>query len=491
MTSLKNSDLKEQNLNVLEGLPNQRSLVGRLVRSAIYWALPVLVLTSVALTWFYRASAYRLFDDPLSNAVTSLIASAEVKEVENEKTIRLVQEPIDPRYQRALSGRYWLIGTVDAIGVVSPIKSSHSLYGETLVLPNASITQLRSQPGDEIATQTIGPDHEPLRLVGRYVTLPNMEFMPVVVLAAADSRPASRAVRGFAALAIGFMIFLIAGLIIGVYTQVRLGLRPLFDLRERVADVREGRAIRVEGTFPQEIQPLATELNSLIDHNINVVERARTHVANLAHALKTPLAVLVNESDGRQESASDGLTEIINRQTDIMRKQVDHHLQRARAAARGHTIGVTTDVEPIISSLVRTLPRIYRSKDIEILSDIGTGLVFRGEKRDLDDMIGNLMDNACKWAVGAVRIRAKFDENDDAYMLITVEDDGPGLAEEDYKTVLQRGVRLDEATPGTGFGLAIVDDLARAYKGKLTLGQAEFGGLQVDLRLPCRRGHEE
>ena len=465
---------------------SNQSLVMRLVRSAILWALPILVFTAFTLTWFYRSSTYRIFDDPMVSAVTSLIAAADVPASGDLSQLDLVREPTDPRYQQALSGRYWLIGTVNPGGDVTALRASRSLYGETLNLSARDAELLRQNAGEEIALYAQGPDREPLRVLARAVTLPNAN-QPVVIMAAVDSRPASRAVRRFAIIASALMVLLSAGLVTAVFTQVRLGLKPLFDLRDTVADVREGRITRVDGSYPPEIQPLATELNFLIDHNKDVVERARTHVGNLAHALKTPLAVLVNESERAKGSKNAGFAKIVERQTSTMRNQVDHHLRRARAAARGQSIGVSTDVEDVLSSLARTLPRIFRSKDIDMSASITPGLAFRGEKRDLEEMAGNLMDNACKWTASRVKVLARANPTDETSFIITVEDDGPGLDEADYATALKRGARLDEATPGTGFGLAIVDDLARAYKGSVKLSRSDFGGLCVTLILPLVR----
>ena len=459
-----------------------KSLVVRLVRSAILWALPILIFTAVALTWFYRSSTYRIFDDPMISAVDSLIAAANVPENGDLTLLDLVREPTDPRYQQALSGRYWLVGTMGEDGKIDPLEASRSLYGETLEL-NAHETGLLNQSrGEQTVLRAVGPDQEPLRVIAREVTLPNAAA-PVVILAAIDSRPASQAVRRFAFLASGLMLLLSAGLVTAVFTQVRLGLRPLFALRDTVADVREGRTMRVDGIYPPEIQPLATELNFLIDHNRDVVEHARTHVGNLAHALKTPLAVLVNEGDNVKDKDK-AFAKIVQRQTETMRNQVDHHLRRARAAARGQTIGISTDVDTVISSLARTLPRIFRSKDIDMSAYVAEGLSFRGEQRDLEEMAGNLMDNACKWTASKVKVKAIANPEDETSFIISVEDDGPGLKEADYVTALKRGARLDEATPGTGFGLAIVDDLARAYKGRLELSRSDMGGLCVTLILP-------
>jgi len=300
-------------------------------------------------------------------------------------------------------------------------------------------------------------------------------------LAAADSRPARQSVFRFALIASGLMLLISVGLITAVVTQVRTGLKPLFDLREKVADVREGRAGQVNGNYPSEIQPLATELNSLIAHNKDVVERARTHVGNLAHALKTPLAVLQNEAQTSNTEFSD----VVGRQTETMKNQVDHHLRRARAAARGQAIGVSTPVNETLEGLARTLERIYRDKHIDFDVDLEPDLVFRGAKRDLDEMAGNLMDNACKWTSSAIRVQTSS-FGDEGQFIITVSDDGPGMPEDQYKEAVKRGARLDEATPGSGLGLAIVDDLARAYKGGLTLGKSDLGGLKSTLILPRR-----
>jgi len=454
------------------------SLVMRLVRGAVLWALPLLLLTALTLTWLYRNTTYRSFDDPLVSAVTSLIASAEVA----DGTLSLSRKPLDPRYQRALSGRYWLIGFLQDDGVIQPITASRSLYGSSLTIPQNDVLRLQEQQGEEIRSSSDGPDgDEPLRLVARQVVLPNMQA-PVVIVAAADSRPAQRSIFQFALIASGLMLLVSLGLVTAIVTQVRSGLKPLFDLREKVVDVREGRAGQVDGNYPTEIQPLASELNSLITHNKDVVERARTHVGNLAHALKTPLAVLQNEV----QTSNSKLSDVVGRQTQTMRNQVDHHLRRARAAARGQAIGVSASVNETLEGLSRTLERIYRDKAIDLNIDFEPNLVFRGEKRDLEEMAGNLMDNACKWTKSAIHVKARIQEGDERNIIITISDDGPGMSEDQYEEAIKRGARLDEATPGSGFGLAIVDDLARAYKGSLTLGKSDMGGLKSVLILPRR-----
>ncbi|WP_416878671.1 sensor histidine kinase [Litorimonas sp.] len=456
-----------------------RSLVTGLVRGAAMWAIPILILSAVVLTWLYRTTTYRIFDDPLDSAVTSLIASVDVND---NGVVALSREPLDPRYQRALSGRYWLIGRVGekVRAPLLPLAASRSLYGESLTLDPPVLRELKSNMGEAVRASTQGVDTgETLRIVARQVILPGTD-QPVIVLAGADKRAATRDIQRFALTAIGLMTALCLALIFAVFTQVRVGLSPLFTLRNKVADIREGKAAQVEGIYPPEIAPLAEELNSLIIHNKNIVERARTHVGNLAHALKTPLAVLQNEAQGGKSTPS----KLVTKQTEIMRQQVDHHLRRARAAARGQAIGVTTPLEEVIEPLTRTLPRIYRDKDLLIDVESEPSLVFRGAKRDLEDMVGNLMDNAAKWTKSDIRLRAKTDEERPDMIRITIEDNGAGLDPREYEEALKRGARLDEATPGSGLGLAIVDDLARAYKGLIHLSRSDMGGLQADLILP-------
>ncbi len=459
-----------------------RSLVSSLVRAAALWAIPGLILTAVVLTWLSNSATYRSFDEPLESAVLGLIASVETAGDRVDQGLRLSRELPDPRYQRALSGKYWIIGTLNDQSEIVPILSSRSLYGATLRLRRDSVETLAAQGQDSAHFITAGPDTdagETLRVVARQVILPDMNSS-VVVLAGADRAPVVRSTRNFILTAVSLLALLTVGLTLAVYAQVRLGLKPLFELGDRIAEVREGQAVSVEGVYPPEIAPLAKELNSLISHNKSVVERAQTHVGNLAHALKTPIAVLRNEAASAETTPSD----IVARQTETMAEQVDHHLRRARAAARGQAIGVRTEMDPVIDGLVRTLPRIYRDKDLTINLTGAKGLVFRGHPRDFEDMVGNLMDNAAKWSHDRIDVSVSPAE-EDGFCSVSISDNGPGLTAEESKIALQRGARLDEATPGSGLGLSIVDDLAKAYNGSFILSRSDRGGLKATLRLPA------
>jgi signal transduction histidine kinase len=262
--------------------------------------------------------------------------------------------------------------------------------------------------------------------------------------------------------------------------QIRFGLNPLVRLRSAVTSIRRGETERIHGNYPRDIAPLADELNLLLDTNREILERARTQVGNLAHALKTPLSVIVNEVD----HVPDEVAAKVREQAAVMRDQVNYHLDRARAAALAGTLGTATEVGPVVAGLARTFGKIYRDKDLEIGVHIPEAARFRGERQDLEEMIGNLVDNACKWAAGRVAISGEVARDGErARLVLTVEDDGPGLPEEARGT-LKRGRRLDESKPGSGLGLSIVSDLAALYRGSLDLSRSPLGGLAAVLDLP-------
>src|SRR5258705_7542037 len=267
--------------------------------------------------------------------------------------------------------------------------------------------------------------------------------------------------------------------------QVRFGTAPLKPISAGLASIRSGAAERLEGSFPIEVAALARDTNALIEANREIVTRARTHVGNLAHALKTPLSVMMNEATAHPE---DPLASKIREQTDIMRDQVTRHLERARLAARVAVLGTVTEVRPVVTSLARTMEKIHRDRGIAIELDAPDDARFRGEQQDLEEMIGNLVDNACKWAQSRVAVET-FVERPDAtgdrrVVRVVVVDDGPGLTPQQREQVARRGRRLDETKPGSGLGLSIVVELPTLYGGGLTLGTAPIGGLRAELVLP-------
>ena len=271
-------------------------------------------------------------------------------------------------------------------------------------------------------------------------------------------------------------VCLIAG-----FMQVRGGLSSVTRLRERLATVRDGRERRVDGRYPSEVQPLVDDLNALLEHREKAVARALAKAGDLAHGLKTPLAILAQEAERAASSGQPGLAAAIGQQVERMRRQTAYHLAQARAAASGATSGARVDVKQSTDALTRTMLRLHAGRHLTIDDHVAADHCVRCQREDLDEMLGNLLDNACKWARSHVALDST--RSGDA-VLISIEDDGPGLAESMREAVLQRGVRADQAAPGSGLGLAIVRDLAELYGGSIALDASPRGGLRARLELP-------
>ncbi len=263
---------------------------------------------------------------------------------------------------------------------------------------------------------------------------------------------------------------------------VRQGLTPFRRLRKRLTAVRAGEDRRVEGAYPSEVQPLIDELNALLEDREKTVKRAQATAGDLAHGLKTPLALLAQAADRAAAEGKPELAESITQQVDRMSRQINYHLARARAAASGAAGVARCDLASCADALIRTLLKLYAGRTLELSSTITADLYARVQREDLEEMLGNLLDNACKWAnsrivLGATRIGA--------ILVLTLDDDGPGLAPDLRTVVLERGVRIDEASPGSGLGLAIVRDLAELYGGSISLEDSPLGGMRVRLSLPA------
>lgn len=448
-----------------------RRLVGRSIARRLFIAsaaacIVVLTAAGLALTALYRDTAQSALDEQLGVYMRALIADIARDEPSQGGGLG------EPQFELPFSGWYWQIVRLDA----SPpdIKTSRSLFASRLPrLPAADADRQGFRRG-----KVDGPDGKPLRLIERVINAGDQGQYLVQVAAVSES--ADREVARFvAALCVTF--FLLAVLLVAAMgVQVRYGLRPLRQLRREVAEVRQGRAAGVSSAFPDEIAPLAEELNLLIGANREIVERARIQVGNLAHALKTPLSVLINEADAEGGALAAKVLE----QTEVMRDQVKFHLDRARAASRAGAVGAATPAAPALEALSRAFAKIYPAVDIAV--ECPDELSFRGEKQDFDDMAGNLIDNGGKWAHSALNIvAAAFAEGGRPFLRLTVEDDGPGLPAERRDEALRRGRRLDESKPGSGLGLSIVVDLAAAYGGRLELGASPEGGLRATLILPA------
>jgi len=451
------------------------SLALRLFLSATVWTVLILLVTGFILSGLYRDSVERGFDRRLSVYLKTLIADMAAPEIPIEKSGQMLGEPL---FELPLSGWYWQLTRLD--GSKPEVISSRSLWDRGL--PHLEDQQV--QPGADGIRKSyvLGPEDQRLRLVERDVDLGDEGRFLVAV--GGDAAELDDEILAFdRAIAMTFAM-LTAVLLLTTLFQVRFGLAPLNRISRGLAAIRSGRAEKLEGSFPVEIEPLARETNALIDANREVVERARTHVGNLAHALKTPLSVMMNEAAARED---DPLAIKVKEQTGIMRDQVTRHLERARIAARVAVVGSITDVAPVVQALARTIEKTHHDKNLAINLDIHGEFRFRGERQDLEEMVGNLVDNACKWAGSRVSIEVLLEQLEPSRQAvrIVVDDDGPGLTPAQRDRVARRGQRLDETKPGSGLGLSIVVELAGLYGGALNLGTAPIGGLRAELVLPA------
>ena len=453
------------------------TLTARLVAGAAIWIAVALVAGGILLAALFKDHVNRSFDRRLQTLLEAVVAVTDA-DTGAQGVIRILGPQGDPRFDQPYSGLYWQINRGDQVRL-----ASRSLWDQTVALRKAPMVRLPD--GTEGRRyEAEGPRNQRLRVIEREITLESEG--PVLRYAVAgDLAEVEAEFRPFVMTLIWSLGILGAGLVTAVLIQVYIGLKPLDRLRLALGQVRAGRAQRLEGDFPSEVRPLVDEANQLISHIDEVVERARTHVGNLAHALKTPLSVLANEA-GRADGP---LPEAVRRETAAMQDRIGHHLARARTAATAGVLGQRAELEPVLQGLKRALLKMYAEKSLTIdISCHGPGgqagaPAFRGDAHDLEEMLGNLMENACKWAKGRVRVTAG--PAPPGRLSISVADDGPGLKAEQRETVLARGQRLDESVPGSGLGLAIVDEIAGLYDGSLSLGDAELGGLLATVELPA------
>lgn len=454
---------------------SRMSLARRLMIAGALWALVVLIGGSFALSAVYRAQTRQLLDEDLDRTLRTLTRAVDVTEDEELNYVAAAL-PSDPIFRTPLSGRYWAIVQTGRDGGYVADFRPQSLWDAPVPLDPALAKRPLSDPGVIYRFNGDGPGDEPLRVAAQSIIIEQIDN-PVLLVAAADRRAADQSAGRFTLLLLGAMGALAAGVLAAMWGGLRVVLRPLARIEADISDIRSGEATQLSQDYPSEVRPLSVELNKLLEHNRAVVERAQTHVGNLAHALKTPLAVLRNEA--KDDSP---LSNVVRRQTEAMRSNVDHYLKRAQAAARAEALGARTEIQPILGGMQRMMEKLFAEKGLTIDVAGDSGLVFKGEKQDFEEMLGNLMDNAGKWAADRVTVTAEA--AGDAAFLLHVDDNGPGLSPEERVSAMKRGVRLDETAPGTGLGLDIVSELAELYSGEFSLNDSPLGGLRASLKLP-------
>ncbi|MEM5517875.1 ATP-binding protein [Henriciella sp. AS95] len=450
------------------------SLSRRLLIGAIVWSIIAVVGGIVAMTVSYRAQTIRLLEQELDSTLITLPRALEIlpdgRVVDQEDRL-----PSDVRYDLPLSGRYWAMVAVGADGSFGSDIRSQSLWDGPLPFDIELANEALADPGATKYGNAVGPADERLRVAAKSIIVPNRDN-PILLISAADREATDEGANQLRLLLLISMTFLAGGTLIALWVGLRLALLPFRRVQLHISQIRSGQRAKLDGEYPIEVIPLTHELNKLLDNNRSIVERAQMHVGNLAHALKTPLAVLRNEATG-----STPLDDVVRRQTEAMRANVEHYLKRAQAAARAEALGVRTEVKPVVDGLVRLLNRLFEASNIEVSSSVSPNVFVRIEQQDLEEMLGNIMENACKWTKSRVEVSAEAGDN--ALMLIHVDDNGDGLTDEEMAAAVKRGVRLDETAPGTGLGLAIVADIAEMNEGRFTLSESPLGGLRATIGL--------
>ena len=464
------------------------SLHRRLLGATLAAVAVALLLAGWALSGLFRQHVQRQFVAALTQQLDQVVANLDA-DADGRPQVDAARLS-DPRWSRPYSGLYWQVQEAGAGEAGEPdqpgrvLRRSRSLWDAQLPAPADA-----PAAGELHVHRVSGPGGAELQLVERALRVDGAAHAPWRVQVAADLGPTQAAVRAFDGVLGASLLALLALLAAAAALQVRIGLAPLRRLQAALTAVHAGRAQRLQGRFPRELQPLVDDFNAVLARHGELVERARAQAGDLAHAVKTPLAALAQAAAAaEQPRALAELPALVAEQVAIARRQVDWHLSRARAAAARGLPGARAELAPIAAGLVRVMQRVHAQRGLRIeAAPIAPQWAFAGEAQDLQDMLGNLLDNACKWARGTVRLGAErlHDAAGAPRLRVWVQDDGPGIAPAQRERALARGGRLDETTPGSGLGLAIVHDRVVLYGGEMTLDEAPGGGLCAVLLLPA------
>ena len=440
-----------------------KSLTKRIITLSIFWIVIALVVTAVLLGQFYREHIEEHYDAHVFTHVEELIAAVNSDSQDN---LTLSRQPTDPRFHRLESGWYW---EIQGNGV--PLYKSVSLGDHALDLSEITIDEKH----DVKVIQ--GPKQQKLRAQIVHVSYP---FDPgsLVFVATAPEMAIKDDVNSFYTHILTSFLVLGIGLSVAVVMQVLLALKPLNAIQSAISNIRSGKTERLPQDFPSDVQPLVDELNFLLDHNETLLKRARNQLGDLAHSVKNPLTVIRNEA--RSLSSQQG--QLILDQSHVMANSIDHCLSRARIYGKQDAIGYRTSVKSVIDDLSFAIEHLHKDRNISIELKCIEDQWFRGEAQDLEEMAGNLIDNAFKWAKSRVVVSCESHHNK---LHLIIDDDGPGIAPEELNTITRRGRKLDQKVPGHGQGLGIAEDIANLYGGSLKLGRSSMGGLRAELHLPA------
>ena len=443
------------------------SLALRLFLSASVWILLTLISGGLLLSDIFRESTEKAFEDKLNLFMETLIGSSKIDSTES---ITVVNSLGDPRFFQPYSGWYWQINKGS-----QTLVRSRSMWDQVLTLDKRLIggraqfinSNLQEKKNKKIVTS------QKLNIVQREISFPGFDD-PLTFMISGDTEEFEKNIMQFNNILVSSLAILGFGLLLSVYLQVKYGLLPLKKIKNSLFKIRNGDAKKLEDNYPTEVSPLASEINILLEHNEKIVQRAKTHVGNLAHALKTPLTIISNHINATNDQSLKPQVELIN-------KNIDRYLNKARSSATVNIVKSKIDVDIVTKKIIKIFRKIYPNLQINLIS-IDKNLLIPGNSDDLDEILGNLLENACKWTNEVVELKVlKFS---DRSIKFTISDDGPGLPKHRRAEVFARGFRLDEQTPGTGLGLNIVKDTVEQYSGKVWLSESIFNGLEVNVILP-------
>ena len=441
------------------------SLAVRLFFSATVWIILTLLSAGLLLSDLNKQNNLEAFDDRLNLLVETLIGGSKV---DSSDGITVVTSIGDPRFFQPYSGWYWQINKGN-----KTLSRSRSMWDQVFTLDKRLIggrTQFIDSVGNN-KEQVI--EQKNLYIVEREISFPGITE-PITFILSGDTFEYKENIKNFDNTLSAILIFLGAGLMIAVFLQVRFGLLPLNKIKDALFKIRNGDKKKLEAKYPLEVQPLAIEINDLLEHNEKIVERARTHVGNLAHVLKTPLAVITNEIDKENK--------LLSNQIVLMRKHIDRYLKKAHLESVGKNIKSKIAFLQFMNKMILIFQKLYPDKEIELQKEFKEFFIY-GSLEDMEELVGNLIENACKW--GKEKVKIRFENRGNNEVKILIEDDGPGLNQEQKNKVFTRGFRVDEQTPGSGLGLNIVKDIVEIYKGEIWLEKSSsLKGLRVNVVLP-------
>lgn len=439
-----------------------RSLSSRIIAFSGLWVITALIISALMLVYYYRDHVAQHYDAHVNMHLEELTMASGFGS-DGEFSLKFL--PSDPRYDVLNSGWYW---DVRQSGV--SLRQSPSLGGYMFDISHI-------QPNSSKAVyEMLGPVLEPIRMhVLKIEQAGNLE--PLVFLTSAPTTDYTDDVVNYSDHVFFSFLLLGLGLLLTVVLQVRITVKPLGAIGKEIAEIREGKYFKLSQDYPTDVQPLVDELNNLLDHNIVLLKRARNQLGDFAHSVKNPLTVINNEAQNMQSPRR----ELVLKQTNDISENINHCLSRARTFGAENILGARSEVKKVVADLVFTMQKLNQDRKLEYDTSRLEACTFRGEAQDLEEMLGNLIDNACKWAETRIEISG---EVRDGRLLVTVADDGPGIPPEEIENVKRRGHKLDESKPGYGQGLGIVNDIAKLYGGSMNLTTSALGGLEAELNLP-------